>query len=191
MISGSAALQSFVISHLFEPQAAVGDIAAGLVGPLINKRSIRAQFLASNARQMQAIYNYQRIILEAFTQVINRVTTVENYSRSIELKKQQMATLSQAVTVAEDLYQNARVGIDYLDVLFAQQALRDARVALIDTKADQLAAVINTYQALGGGVMSFSTPADFRGQFPYTHTVREGENFWTISLLYYRSERWL
>jgi multidrug efflux system outer membrane protein len=103
VINGAVGLQSFVINHLFEPQAAIGDFAAGLVGPLINKRAIRAQYLTANARQLQAIYNYQRVILEAFTQVINRVTTVENYSRSIDIKKQQLAVLDQAVTVAEDL----------------------------------------------------------------------------------------
>jgi multidrug efflux system outer membrane protein len=190
VINGAVGLQSFVINHLFEPQAAVGDLAAGLVGPLINKRAIRAQYLTANARQLQSIYNYQRVILEAFTQVINRTTTVENYSRSIEIKKQQMATLVEAVAVANNLYQNARQGVDFLDVLTAQQALRDARVALIDTKTEQLAAIVNTYQALGGGVLTISTPADFHGQFPYTHTVRGGENFWTISLLYYRSGRY-
>ena len=190
VITGGVALQSLLINHLFEPQAVVGDIAGGLVGPLVNKRAIRAQYLAANARQLQSIYNYQRVILEAFTQLINRVTTVENYSRSIELKKQQMALLEQGVAVANDLYQNARVGVDFLDVLTAQQALRDARVALIDTKAEQLAAIVNTYQALGGGVSVISMPTDFHGQFPYTHTVRANENFSTISLLYYRSGRY-
>jgi hypothetical protein len=63
-------------------------------------------------------------------------------------------------------------------------------VALIDTKTEQLAAIVNTYQALGGGVLTIPTPPDFHGQFPYTHTVRSGENFWTISLLYYRSGRY-
>ena len=166
----------------------IGDIAGGLVGPLVNKRAIRAQYLTANARQLQAIYNYQRVILEAFTQVINRMTMVENYSKSIEIKKQQLKTLEAAVEFADDLFQNAR--IEYIDVLFAQRDLRDARVVLIDTKTEQLAAIVNTYQALGGGVLTISTPADFHGQFPYTHTVRNGENFWTISLLYYRSSRY-
>ena len=61
---------------------------------------------------------------------------------------------------------------------------------LIDTKTEQLSAIVNTYQALGGGVLTIPTPADFHGQYPYTHTVRSGENFWTISLLYYRSTRY-
>jgi len=188
VITGDVGLRSLVLNHLFEPQAVIGDIAAGLVGPLVNKRAIRAQYLTANARQLQAIYTYQRIILEAFTQVINRMTMVENYSRSIEIKKQQLKTLEAAVEIAEFLFQNAR--IEYLDVLVAQRDLRDARVVLIDTKAEQLSATVKAYQALGGGVLTISIPADFHGQYPYTHTVRSGENFWTISLLYYGSSRY-
>ena len=185
VISGGVGLNSLVLNHLFEPQAVVGDLAAGLVGPLVNKRAIRAQYLTANARQLQAIYNYQRVILEAFTQVINRVTMVENYSKSIAIKKQQLKTLEAAVTFADDLFQNAR--IEYIDVLFSQRDLRDARTVLIDTKVEQLSAIVKAYQALGGGVMSFAAPPDFHGQYPYIHTVRGGENFWTVSLLYYRS----
>ncbi len=188
VITGGVGLQSFSLRYLFEPQAVIGDIAGALVGPLVNKRAIRAQYLTANARQLQSIYSYQRVILEAFTQVINRVTMVENYSKSIEIKKQQLKTLENAVQFANDLFQNARV--EYLDVLTAQRDLRDGRVVLIDTKTEQLSAIVNTYQALGGGVWSISTPADFHGQYPYTHTVRGGENFWTISLLYYRSGRY-
>lgn len=185
VINGTVGLKSLVISHLFEPQAVLGDIAAGLVGPFVNRRAIRAQYQTANATQLQAVYNYQRVILEAFTQVTNRVTMVENYTRSLEIKRQQLASLERAVQFADDLFQNAR--IEYIDVLFAQRDLRDARTTLIDTKAEQLAAIVNTYQALGGGVFTIYTPSDFHGKFPYVHTVREGEDFWTVSLLYYRS----
>ena len=188
VIASGVGLQSLLLNHLFEPNAVLGSIAGGLVGPLVNKRAIRAQYLDANARQLQAIYSYQRVILEAFTQVINSVSMVENFSNSIEIKKQQLKTLDSAVQFAEDLFQNAR--IEYIDVLFSQRDLRDARVVLIDTKTEQLSAIVRTYQTLGGGVVTISTPADFHGQFPYTHTVRAGENFWTISLLYYRSSRY-
>ena len=188
VITGGVGLRSFNINHLFEPQAVIGDIAGGLVAPFINKRAIQAQYLTANARQLQSIYNYQRVILEAFTQVINRVTMVENYSKSIEIKKQQLKSLEASVQFADDLFQNAR--IEYIDVLFAQRDLRDARMTLIDTKTEQLSAIVNAYQALGGGVLTISTPVDFHGQYPYTHTVRGGENFWAISLLYYRSGRY-
>ena len=188
VLTGGVGLQSFLASHLFEPQAVAGQIAGGLVAPFVNRRALKAEYLTANARQLQAIYNYQRVILEAFTQVTNRMAMVQNYSRSIEIKKEQVRSLETAVSTANDLFQFAR--IEYIDVLFTQRDLRDARTILIDTKAEQLAAIVSTYQALGGGVFVVPTPPDFTGRFPYLHTVRVGENFSTIALLYYRSERY-
>ena len=42
---------------------------------------------------MESVYNYQRVILNAFTEVVNRVSKVENYRKSIEIKKQQLESL--------------------------------------------------------------------------------------------------
>ena len=123
---------------------------ADLVAPLINKTAIKADYLNANARQLQALYEYQRTILNAFTEVVNRVSKVQNYSQSIEIKKQQLASLETAVDVAGKLFQDARVEV-YLDVLIAQRDRNDARIVLIDTKREQLAAIVNAYQALGGG----------------------------------------
>ena len=75
---------------------------------------------------------------------------VENYTRSIEIKKQQLKSLEASVDSASNLFQNARV--EYVEVLLAQRDLMDARTVLIETKKQQLAAVVNAYQALGGGV---------------------------------------
>ena len=77
------------------------------------------------------------------------MSKVQNYSQSIELKKQQLASLEAAVDVATKLFQNARV--EYIDVLFAQRDRNDARIVLIETKQEQLSAIVNAYQALGGG----------------------------------------
>ena len=69
-ITGSTGLEAFNMRYLFEPTAVVGGIAGGVVGPLINFRAIKADYLTANARQLQSIYNYQRVILNAFTEVI-------------------------------------------------------------------------------------------------------------------------
>jgi hypothetical protein len=89
------------------------------------------------------------VVLNAFTEVVNRLSKVENYSVSIEIKKRQVERLEASVETANRLFQNAQT--EYIDVLFAQRDLWDARADLIETKQAQLSAVINTYQALGGG----------------------------------------
>jgi outer membrane protein, multidrug efflux system len=144
-------IQAFTPQYLFSPGSLLVSVAADLITPVINKRGIRADYKTANARQLQAVYEYQRVLLNAVNEVVTRVTKVQNYSRSIEIRKQQVTALETAVDFAFDLYQNAR--IEYIDVLFSQRDLWDARFELIDTKQEQLSAIVNVYQALGGGLL--------------------------------------
>lgn len=149
-ITGGIGYQAFSPKYLFwTPDALIGSVSGDLVAPLINKRAIQAEYMSANARQLEALYNYQRVILNAFTEVYNRVSKVQNYTKSIEIKKQQLNALVASVDVAGKLFQAART--EYIDVLFAQRDRMDALMVLIQTKQEQLSAIINTYQALGGG----------------------------------------
>lgn len=158
IINGGVGYQAFNTKYLLlTPEALIYNIAGDIVAPFINKKAIQAEYLTANAHQLQTIYNYQRVVLNAFTEVINRMNKVENYSKSIEIKKQQVTALETSVELAMSLYNKARA--DYVDVLFAQRDLRDARTILIETKQQQLTAIVNTYQALGGGnLMPSFTP---------------------------------
>jgi NodT family efflux transporter outer membrane factor (OMF) lipoprotein len=156
-ITGGVGYEAFNPKYLFwTPTALIGGAAGNLVAPLINFKAIQAEYLSANAKQLQSVYNYQRVILNAFTEVFNRVSRVENYSKSIALKQQQVEKLQEAVFVVNKLYQSARV--EYLDVLIAQRDLWDARFELIETRQEQLFAIVKTYQALGGGVFLSNRP---------------------------------
>jgi len=149
-ITGGVGYEAFNPRYLFlTPEALIGGVAGNLVTPLINFKAIRAEYLSANAKQLQSVYNYQRVILNAYTEVFNRVSKVENYSKGIAFKKQQVEALVNAVDVAGLLFKNARV--EYLDVLFAQRDLYDARFELIEIRQEQLFAIVSVYQALGGG----------------------------------------
>lgn len=151
---GPVGYQAFNPKYLFwTPEALVVNVAGNLVVPLINKRAIKADYITANARQLQSVYNYQRVILNAFTEVVNRVYKVQNYSKSIEIKKEQVKSLEASVDLASKLLLRAFPGVDYMDVLFAQRDLMDARMVLIETKQQQLSAIVNVYQALGGGLL--------------------------------------
>jgi hypothetical protein len=151
-ISGPVGYQAFNPKYLlWTPDAWLVNLAGDLVVPVINRKAIQADYLTANARQLQTIYNYQRVILNAFTEVYNRMAKVENYRKSIEIKKQQVESLVASVESATKLFQAARV--EYMDVLFAQRDLWEARLILIDTKVAQLGAIVNVYQALGGGLL--------------------------------------
>jgi NodT family efflux transporter outer membrane factor (OMF) lipoprotein len=148
-ITGGVGYRAFNPKYLFDPGSLIANAAGDLVAPLVNRTAIQAAFQAANARQLQALYNYQRTILEAFTEVINRLAMVENYTRSIEIRKQQLSALEQSVAVATQLFQQARV--EYVEVLLAQRDMLEARTVLIESKRRQLTAIVEAYQALGGG----------------------------------------
>lgn len=157
-LSAGVGYRAFNPKYLFNtPEALVANVAGDLTAPLINKSAIRADYMTANAQQLQAIYNYQKVVLDAFGEVVNRLSMAENYRKSIDLKRQQLVALDASVDAATQLFQNARA--EYVEVLLAQRDRLDARLVLIDTKRQQLSAIVNAYQALGGG-NSLSLPAE-------------------------------
>ncbi len=149
-ISAGVGYRAFNTRYLFSsPESLIYNVGGDLIAPLINKKAIQAEYMTANAMQLQAVYNYQRVVLNAFTEVINRLAKVENYGQSIEIKKQQLAALEASVENATQLFQNARA--EYVEVLLAQRDLMEARMVIIETKQEQLAAIVTAYQALGGG----------------------------------------
>lgn len=162
-LTASVGFEAFHPRYLFNPEAFVGNIAGELVQPLINKKAIQADYLSANARQIQAVFNYQRVVLNAFTEVVNNLAGARNYYQSVEIKKQQLATLEIAVDVATKLFQSARAS--YGDVLFSQRDLLDARTLVVQTKLQQLTALVDAYQALGGGVLLATSTLDADGLY--------------------------
>ncbi|WP_302120234.1 TolC family protein [Allorhodopirellula heiligendammensis] len=149
-LTGGVGFEAFNPRYMFwTPEALIYNLAGGLVAPLVNKRAIQAEYKTANARQLQAVYEYQRTILQAFTEVTNSMTKVENYRKSIEDKKLQLEALIASIDSATALFQNARG--EYLDVLLAQRDMNEAKMVLIETKQQQLTAAVDAYQALGGG----------------------------------------
>lgn len=153
--------EAFNPRYLLDPGAFIAGAAGELVGPVINKMAIQADYMNANARQLQALYDYQRTILNAFTEVVNSMAKVQNYGGSVAIKQAQVTALEKSVSVALDLF-TSPIGeefakVEYVDVLLATRDLLEARTVLIETKQEQFAGIIYAYQALGGGyVMSNS-----------------------------------
>jgi outer membrane protein TolC len=157
ILSAGVGYEAFSPKYLFNPEAFIANAAGELGAPLINRRAIRAEYLNANARQLQAIYEFQQTVLDAFREVVNNMAKVENYRKSVAIKQEQVTALDASVDVARNLFNKpiaeefARV--EYVDVLLATRDLLEARTVLIETKQQQLAAIVDAYQALGGGFL--------------------------------------
>lgn len=149
-ISASLGYQAFDPSYLFKsPESLLYSLAGELVAPLVNRNAIKATYKSASAKQIQAIYDYERTILNAYVQVANQLSNINNLEKSYDLKTKQVDALSQSVNISNDLFRSARA--DYMEVLMTQRDALESKFELIETKKQQLNAMVNMYQALGGG----------------------------------------
>lgn len=131
------------------PESMLYNLAGELSVPLINRRAIKSAYYNANAKQIQAVYNYERTVLNAYIEVVNKLSKVGNLGKTYDRKEKQVQALTQSITIANKLFKSARA--DYLEVLMTQRDALEAKMELIETKAQQMYAMVNIYQALGGG----------------------------------------
>jgi len=149
-ITGSIGFQAFKPELLFTtPQSFVFTLAGGLYAPLINRSAIKAQFNAANATQIEALYNYQRSILNGYVEVYNELYNINNLQKISLLKNEEVNVLSLSIETSNELFRTGRA--TYLEVLLTQQTALNVRLDFIDVRKRQLLSNVNIYKALGGG----------------------------------------
>lgn len=149
-ISAGIGFQAFNPSYLVRaPESLLYGIAADAVAPLINRNAIKAAYASANARQVQAVFNYERSVLSAYIEVANQVSGIDKLSQSYALQEQEVAALTQSIDIANTLFRSTRA--DYMEVLLTQRDALESRIELMETKQRQLVATVNVYRALGGG----------------------------------------
>lgn len=149
-ITAGVGFQAFKPNFLIQtPESLVATAAGELMAPLVNRNAIKAFYFSANAKQVQSVYNYERTILNAYIEVANQVSNISNLERSYTLKAAQVQALTQSIAISTGLFKSARA--DYMEVLMTQRDALEARFELIETKMLQMHAMVNVYQALGGG----------------------------------------
>ena len=132
-----------------KPEIKKYDLAGDMVAPLINKNAIKASYFNANLQQIQAVYNYERSILNAHIEVVNQLSRIGNFAKSYETKSKEVEILTQSITISNNLFYSARA--DYMEVLLTQREALESRMQQIEIKMKQLNAKVNIYKALGGG----------------------------------------
>jgi NodT family efflux transporter outer membrane factor (OMF) lipoprotein len=149
-LSASFGLQAFNPTYLIKlPESLLATLTGDLIAPLVNKNAIKAIYFNANASQIQAIYNYERTVLNAYIEVANQLSNINNLELSYDLKSKQVEALSQSIDISNDLFKSARA--DYMEVLLTQRDALESKFELVETKKRQLSAFVNMYHALGGG----------------------------------------
>lgn len=149
-IASAIGFQSFNSAYLLNSPSSIGYSAAGgLITPLVNRNALKNQFATAKSRQITAMYNYQKTILNAYVEVANELSNIKKLEEINILKKQQSDVLSSAVETSSELYKSAKA--NYLEVLLAQENSLKAKLELVEVQKRQKIATVNIYKSLGGG----------------------------------------
>jgi NodT family efflux transporter outer membrane factor (OMF) lipoprotein len=149
-LSGGAGLEAFRPGLVFStPESILYSIGGDLAAPLVNRNALKAVYGSANARQNQAVYNYERTLRNAYMEVANQLANIGNLQSSFGAKTREVTALTESVNIANSLFGSARA--DYTEILFTQRDAIEARFDLVEIQMQQLQASVQVYRALGGG----------------------------------------
>lgn len=149
-ISAGIGLQAFNPSYLTKyPESLVYSVVGDIAGPLINRNEIKAFYYNANSKQIQAVFDYERTILNAYIEVANQLSNINNLEKSYDLKAKKVEALARSIDISNTLFKSARA--DYMEVLLTQRDALESKFELIETKKMQMNAMVGMYRALGGG----------------------------------------
>lgn len=149
-LTAAVGLGAFNPSYLVKaPESILYSLAGDMIAPLVNRNGIKAAYAGANARQLQAVYQYEQTVLKAYIETTNQVSNISNLEKSYAQKSREVEDLINSISISDKLFNSARA--DYTEVLFTQREALEARFELVETRLEQLRASIRLYQALGGG----------------------------------------
>ncbi|HEY1794338.1 MAG TPA: efflux transporter outer membrane subunit [Opitutaceae bacterium] len=125
------------------------SVGANVTGPLFQGGSLHGQYDAAKERWEEAKLQYQQAALSAFGDVANALVARQKLAEARASQERAVKAYEEAVTLSTERYKAGRAS--YYEVIQSQLLLFPAQVTLAQTRRDQFLAVVQLYQALGGG----------------------------------------
>lgn len=148
-LSATGGFQNIEIDKFFNANSLFATIIGGLTQPIFNKRQIRTQYEVSQAQQEQAYLDFRLTIITASKEVSDALYNYEAATEKIEVNQKEFEAYNLATNYSEELLDNGFA--NYLEVLNARENALNSSLNLINTKNNQLQAIVDLYEALGGG----------------------------------------
>ena len=121
-----------------------------LVQPIFQHGQIVAGLKVAKMKYEQAYNNWQNAILKAGNEVSNALVSYNSYSEKADLDAKRVAVLQKNVEDTRRLMESSS-NITYLEVITAQSNLLNAQTSQVQDQFYKMQAVVDLYQALGGG----------------------------------------
>ena len=148
-LTGLFGVESTTLSNLFTSAARMWQYSASAAQTVFDAGRTRSQVKAAQARQQQALAQYQSAIQNAFKDTLDALVAQRKARETFEAEEVRVAALQKALELAKMSYENGESSL--LDVLDAERGLLAAQLNRVEAQRVQLSATADLFQALGGG----------------------------------------
>ena len=148
-VSGTAMFTNSLGSAIVNPGKWLLSAVGSLTQPIFQHGAIIAGLKVAKAQQEQAYNTWQNTVLKAGNEVSNALVLYHASDEKSQLEAKQIAVLTKNVNDTQLLYKSK--GSSYLEVISAESNLLNARISKVQDDFYKMQAVVNLYQALGGG----------------------------------------
>lgn len=148
-LTGTLGSESNTLRDLFSGPAGIWSLFASVTQPIFAGGRLDAGVSVAQARERQALAQYQRALQVAFREVRDAIHAQQKMQQRFTAEEQRVNALRQSLHLARLRYENGVAS--QLDVLDAERNLLNAEQSRADALRAQRAAVADLFKALGGG----------------------------------------
>jgi len=148
-LTGSAGTNTNALTRLFTGPSYGWNYGPSLSVPIFDAGRIRANERMSESTERAAVVSYQQTVAGAFRDVAKALVAYRRYREEREQQSKVVFAADDALRLARLRYEHG--GSSYLEVLTNDRALLAAQMDLTTTKGNELLALVQLYDALGGG----------------------------------------
>ena len=149
-VTATAAFTNSAGGAVVDPGKWLLSAVGSLVQPIFQHGQIVAGLKVAKYKYEQAYNTWQNAVLKAGNEVSNALVDYNSAAESAELDGKRVKVLKRNVEDTKRLMESSS-NTTYLEVITAQSNLLNAEIDEVTDQFDKMQAVVNLYQALGGG----------------------------------------
>jgi NodT family efflux transporter outer membrane factor (OMF) lipoprotein len=148
-ITGTISWQASRFQDLFGGRAMAGSVGPSLQWDILNYGRLVNGVRVQDARFQQLVVSYQNVVLKAESEVENAITSYLKSHQVVRALGKGVLASQSGARIGEDQYVNGK--IPFVTLALLQQNLVTQQDQLATAYGNLVQALIQTYQALGGG----------------------------------------
>jgi outer membrane protein, multidrug efflux system len=148
-LTGSGGLESNALNHFISTPAETWNGIIGVTQPVFEGGALRGNLRLARAQWQESVLSYQQTVQAALQQVSDSLVAYQKYREYRGQQEHLTLAAQRSDELSMLLYQHG--GASYLQVLTNDTNYFSAELNLVDAQLNERLALVQLYQALGGG----------------------------------------